>query len=253
MDPSIRPHPISGQSFAEVDALVVRLKKSTGFSKELETGDYRGYDALAGIALRPPPKMVIYKFGSRSVVGSYTLENKDQVVLKYYFPKTIPKQFAYGFLGSRAEKSWIAAHVFHRLGIPTPAPLYFLERKTLAGLRIHLSFLATRLADGISLEQFVKLYGQDTERLTRAAISLKNSFTIMASHRISHGDLKGSNLIINEGDVDMVSFIDLDAVKIGSSQKEWEVAWKKDRERFFANWKSQPVALGVFQDILSEI
>ena len=85
--------------------------------------DEKKAETLAQIANRPLPGLALYKTGSRSIVGSFRLPDRSEVVLKYYYPSNPGRSLAYGIRGSRCHQSWIAGVAFHYLGIPTPEPL----------------------------------------------------------------------------------------------------------------------------------
>lgn len=204
---------------------------------------------LASIALRPPPHTTIYKFGSRSVVGRFTLQSGRDVALKFYFPKNSLKKICYGLFGSRCEQSWLGAIGLTFLGIPTPTPLALLERKSCLGLWNHQSFLVKEIANGISLKKFVDQYANDPSALEHIAQQLKCHFSTMAEYHIAHGDLKDSNIIIN--DKQEVCFIDLDAVRFLLPEKKWQIARARDKEIFHQNWKHNPLAAKIFQNVFA--
>ena len=66
--------------------------------------------------------------------------------------------------------------------------------------------------------------------MARAIVSL---FSSLHSLRISHGDLKATNLLFDDG---KVFVIDLDAVCQHRSQQSYASAWRRDRERLLRNW-----------------
>jgi tRNA A-37 threonylcarbamoyl transferase component Bud32 len=202
---------------------------------------------LAGIANRPLPGLTLYKFGSRSIIGSFTLLDGSGVVLKYYFPSSTAKHLNYGIRGSRCLQSWTAGMAFDFLGIPTPAPLFIAEWNLLGGIWLSKSFLATRQSDGVALDAFIRSHGSDHPLVERAADSLRHSFAIMARHRAVHGDLKANNLLVSaSGDV---SFIDLDAAEFLLSESAWKTRREKDRLRFMSNWKQDPAAARRFHNL----
>lgn len=202
---------------------------------------------LAQLANRPLPGLTLYKFGSRSVVGSFTLADGSGVVLKYYYPSNPAKHLAYGIRGSRCHQSWLAGLAFGFLGIPTPAPLLIAEWDLLGGLWLSKSFLATRQAGGIALDAFIRTHGCAHPLVGQAADSLRRSFATMARHRAVHGDLKANNLLVSESGE--VSFIDLDAASFLLPEAVWIARREKDRRRFLANWKNDPAAARCFQDL----
>lgn len=194
---------------------------------------------LENISSSPPNDLIICKDGSRSLVGKHTLDDGTECVLKYYYPKNLAKRINYGLRGSRAMRSWIAAKVFSRLGIPTAAPMMIHEQKGASGMTIKQSFLACHLASGIPLSDV-----SDESALQKIAPQLKAAFETMTSYRISHGDLKANNIIVD--DDHKIRFIDLDGTAILSSEKTWADLWKRDRKRFLKNWSEGSFAHQLF-------
>jgi tRNA A-37 threonylcarbamoyl transferase component Bud32 len=204
---------------------------------------------LAAFADRPPPGMSLLKFGSRSVVGSIALADGTPAVLKYYFPKNLHKHLSHGGKRSRCLRSWIAALAFEHLGLPTPTPLAIAEWHQLGGLWLEKSFLATRRAEGISLAEWVKRHAGDEGRLAAMATRLRSTFDRMAAHRISHGDLKATNILVDAGD--SPSLVDLDAVEILLPPTRWKRSRQRDIRIFQENWDRNPAAATAFSSVIS--
>ena len=198
---------------------------------------------LENISSSPPNDLIICKDGSRSLVGKHTLDDGTECVLKYYYPKNLAKKINYALRGSRCMRSWIAAKVFSRLGIPTAAPMMIHEQKGAIGITIKQSFLACHLAPGTPLCDIT-----DEDVLQKVASQLDMTFTTMASYHISHGDLKANNIIVsNDG---KIRFIDLDGVTIMSPKKKWTALWNRDRARFLRNWQTESPTYQIFADTI---
>lgn len=169
---------------------------------------------------------------------------RTDVCVKYYFPKHLIKNIRYGVLGSRCHQSWKAALAFNRYGIPTPAPLVIIERKRFARSWLEYSFLATRKARGIPLRDLVAAHDPAEARLERIAYNLRQAFAKMAHHRIVHGDLKATNILVDEGD--NICFVDLDAAAVINSPHTWKRLRARDERIFSANWQKGTRAAEVF-------
>lgn len=65
------------------------------------------------------------------------------------------------------------------------------------------------------------------------AQALLSLFETLCRLRISHGDLKATNLLWHEG---RVWLIDLDAMKQHRSDTAFARVWRRDRARFLRNW-----------------
>ena len=193
---------------------------------------------LAALARKMPADLEILKDGSRSQVGGYQLASGRKVVLKYYYPKNFVKKLRNRFVTTRCRRSWIAAHGFAHLGIPTPAAFAIAEHHHL-GLLNSRSFLATERAYGTQLRHLPQ------NRMTKVVPALKSAFAVMAEFHIAHGDLKATNIIVS--DEDEISFIDLDATRFDLRGPAWQKARTYDRTRFLRNWKEDPKAAEIFQ------
>jgi tRNA A-37 threonylcarbamoyl transferase component Bud32 len=191
--------------------------------------------------------MVIYKFGSRSVVGGYESSDGMPVVLKYYYQRGLHKHLSYGIRGSRARQSWLSGLALNHAGIPTPPALFLAETSLWGGLWLERSLLITGRADGISLQKWVELHEADANRLAAMAARLRDVFSRMARHRIGHGDLKATNVIV-AGD-DTISLVDLDATTVLNSGARWRRARERDGRIFAANWKARPQARAAFASV----
>jgi tRNA A-37 threonylcarbamoyl transferase component Bud32 len=203
---------------------------------------------LADLSQRPPPGMVICKFGSRSVVGGYQLRSGREVILKYYHPKGMLKRLTYGLRGSRCHRSWIAALGMRHVGVPTPGPLAVAEWTT--GCWWNRGFLATTRAEGVTLRDWVAARQDDAAALQAMAAVLRGIFDLMASHRIVHGDLKATNLIVDASDRPVL--VDLDAVGFLVPAGSWPSLRDRDRRIFESNWRnSPPVVSEVFSGLFT--
>lgn len=205
--------------------------------------------ALLAAAVRPPAGMVLCKYGSRSVVGTFaTVAGK--VVLKYYYPRSPLKRLTYGLAGSRALRSWTVGRQLSALGIPTAEPLVFCEWKSAGGLLLDRSFLAVRQVEGRDLATFVAEHAESPVRLAAVAGNLASAFALMARHRVAHGDLKATNIIV--GADDAVTFIDLDATETKIPEARWAQARARDVALFTGNWRNQPCAAEAFRGVFED-
>lgn len=208
-------------------------------------------EELAKFAARPPAGMVLYKYGSRSVVGTIELADATPVVLKYYYPKGLIKHLSYGIGGSRCLRSWSAALAFEYLGLPTPPALSVAEWHSLGGAWLRKSFLVTGQAAGITLEQWLRQNQENPTRLESMAEQLRGIFARMAAYRISHGDLKATNILVAAND--SVSLVDLDATEFLSPLREWPGRRQRDARIFAENWNPQSPAAKIFASVFHTI
>lgn len=151
-----------------------------------------------------------------------------QLVIKRYNIKNTGHALSRALRPSRAWHSWVAGNRLQFLGIATPRPLALIEKRF--GPLRGKAWLITEYCPGRNLLEHL-----DAERPVpeeeRAA--LRSLFTQLAAARITHGDLKATNLL---RDGRRISLIDLDAMRQHGSNVTFRRAWRKDCERFLENW-----------------
>lgn len=152
-----------------------------------------------------------------------------QLVIKRYNIKGAGHALSRCWRPSRAWHSWIEAHRLSFLGIATPRPLALIERR-FGSLRGR-AWLISEYCPGMDLAKHLEP-SLDAPPATELA-ALGRLFAQLAAARISHGDLKASNLIWHAGKVHLV---DLDAMRQHDSEAAFARAWRKDRERLLRNW-----------------
>ena len=150
------------------------------------------------------------------------------LVVKRYNLKSFRHALSRFWRPSRAWHSWVAAHRLAFYGICTPAPLAMLEERV--GPLRRRAFLVTEFCPGESLMQHLS---PDREPDEAEAKAIDNFFGALFRLKISHGDMKASNLLWQAG---RLSVIDLDAMVQHDSHNAFIHDWRRDRERFLRNW-----------------
>lgn len=164
--------------------------------------------------------------------GSSTVARIDvgprQFVIKRYNIKDAAHALSRLWRPSRAWHSWIEGHRLAFLGIATPRPLALIERR-FGPLRGR-AWLVVESCAGPHLLQHLDAGREPPPAEARA---LRELFAALHRERISHGDLKATNLLWDQG---MVKLIDLDAMRQHASSAAHARAWQKDRARLLRNW-----------------
>nr|WP_304664682.1 lipopolysaccharide kinase InaA family protein [Stutzerimonas zhaodongensis] len=152
------------------------------------------------------------------------------LVVKRYNLKSFAHWLRRCWRPTRAWHSWVQGHRLNFVGIATPRPLAVLERRRL-WLRDR-SYLITEYLDAPDIVAAFAPYvdGGLPDEMLRAICLL---FAGLIRERISHGDMKGTNLIWRSG---QVWLIDLDAVQHHADTRSFNPAFAKDRSRFLRNW-----------------
>jgi tRNA A-37 threonylcarbamoyl transferase component Bud32 len=164
-----------------------------------------------------------------------------QLVIKRYNIKGTGHALSRSWRSSRAWHSWVEAHRLDFLGIATPRPLALIERR-LGPLRGG-AWLITDYCPGADL----------SARLSESPIgdeawqAIGRLFQQLFAARISHGDLKATNLLWHDG---RPVLIDLDAMRQHTKVARFQRAWRKDRARFLRNWPENSALHGAFDTLL---
>ena len=173
----------------------------------------------------------ILKEGNTCYVSRFTWNEKD-VVVKRYNNKGFFHSLRHTIKGSRARRSWLNAYRLGLLEISTPKPLAYIESYN--GKLIHQSYIVTEYVQGRAFYYFIEdkdISKQELSEIIRQVIALLDE---LGKHKISHGDLKNSNILITEsGPV----ITDLDAMKVHIFNQAYKARREKDLSRLI-NGKS---------------
>ena len=169
------------------------------------------------------------KLGGSSTVA--LVEHKGrQLVIKRYNIKGFAHWLRRCWRPSRAWHSWVEGNRLAFLDIATPRPLAVLELRWL-GLRRH-SYLVTEYSAGVDIISRFQPYLSSSPPEPEL-VALDQLFAALLRERISHGDMKGTNLLWQQG---RWSLIDLDAAQQHGSDASFVRAYARDRARFLRNW-----------------
>ncbi|WP_375740453.1 lipopolysaccharide kinase InaA family protein [Pseudomonas boanensis] len=182
------------------------------------------------------------KDGATATVAQVRVAEHD-VLIKRYNIKGLMHGLTRFWRPSRAWHSWREGNRLDFLGIATPRPLAVLERR-FCWLRGR-AYLITEYLSGQDIIARFKPYLDNPDRAgvpPEAELqALDQLFAALIRERISHGDLKGTNLFWQDG---RWALIDLDAVCHHRSQHGFAKAFARDRARFLRNW---PADSALFQ------
>ncbi len=177
------------------------------------------------------------KQGNTCTVKS-VLVGDEKYVVKRYNPKGIAYELLHKGQNSRARKSWINAHLLRFMGILTPEPVALIELSPSLGKRC--SYFICKYQQGQSSWDFFCDDKKCDENLRRdkqiVADKLITTLNQLSNYNISHGDLKGSNFLIDESNV---WILDLDAMVQHKMSWRSKKSWQRDRLRFLKNWNNK--------------
>ena len=169
----------------------------------------------------------LLKNGNTSTVARVDLSDRT-VVVKRYNLKGFWHAFGRLWRPSRAWHAWREGHRLRFLGIDTPEPLALVEERF--GPLRRRAFLVNAFCPGANLEKCLTPNREPDAELASAIVEL---FKRLHQFRISHGDLKATNLLWHEG---RLMLIDLDATMQHASPASFDRAWQRDRARLLRNW-----------------
>ncbi len=185
-------------------------------------------DLLAAVDLAVEQGRALKRGGSSTV--ALVDQSGRQLVIKRYNIKGVVHWLRRCWRPSRAWHSWVEGNRLEFLGIATPLPLAMLELRWL-GLR-RCSFLITEYTAGEDiLSRFAPYLGSSPPE--PELVALDQLFDSLRRERISHGDLKGTNLLWER---ERWALIDLDAARQHSNDAGFARAYARDRARFMRNW-----------------
>ena len=222
----------------DVFAHLVRksLRSSTAFSVRKSffrfTSVIRNQAELFRGVLSSPDRVIEtgmrLKTGESSTVAAFELAGR-RFVMKRYNLKSRRHAFLRFWRKSRAWNSWKAGQLLALEKINTPVPAALIEERV--GPFRRRAWIINDYCDGTLLETLNPQEEPSTE-MKRAIVRL---FSMLHAERISHGDMKASNLMWSGG---RLYVIDLDVMKQHRFAFTYKKKWDKDRARFLRNWKA---------------
>ena len=174
----------------------------------------------------------LLKDGNSATVAKVSLAGKAYVVKRYNL-KSVAHWLTRFWRPSRAWVSWHNAQLLCFYGIGTPQPLAMIEQRC-GALRGKAYFITEHLAAGNALS-FVEKVKDEPQALECLAEQFADLFAVMKLLRISHGDFKATNFLLDDG---ALSVIDLDSMSLHSTEQSHQKAFAKDQQRFMKNWSS---------------
>lgn len=147
---------------------------------------------------------------------------------------------------TRAAVAWENAHRLAFYGIATAPPVALIEERF--GPLRRRAYLISEAVDGSHARDFFAGQPPDAEQ-RKAALAVVRLLRQLEAQQISHGDLKGTNIILGSaGPV----LIDLDALRQHRLEGRFRRRRQRDLRRFLKNWQDNPQVLQLFQELLHD-
>ena len=156
------------------------------------------------------------------------------IVIKRYNMKSAGHFLRRCLRPSRAAVSWRNANLLEFIDLPTVRPLGFIENR-----RFGLRHTAYFICEYVEAEELSSLYAQRVPSENEIQ-QINKIFAQLEQEQISHGDLKASNLLLDEKG--RVLLIDLDAMTDKHCRHSFKKAAEKDKARFMANWQDDKLS-----------
>jgi len=169
----------------------------------------------------------LLKRGNTCTVAQVNIDGRP-VVVKRYNLKSLRHALSRLWRPSRGWHSWREGHRLRLFGIPTPAPLALVEERH--GPLRGRAWLVNEFCAGVDLLSHLR---PTSAPPAAEAAALRTLFATLHRERISHGDLKATNLLWDGRDIQL---IDLDAMRQHRKPATYARAWRRDRQRLLRNW-----------------
>lgn len=231
------------------DLLAKSVRDCTLFAVHRDFGRFvaavrDGAESLAPLLADPDAAMAAgrrLKDGGTCTVAT-VLAGDRELVVKRYNLKNVRHAASRLWRPSRAWHAWREAHRLRFFGVATPAPLALVEERF--GPLRRRAWLVTERCPGPNLLDHLDPGGEPPAAEAAAIGAL---FRRLHRLRISHGDLKATNLLWHGG---RVVLIDLDATVQHRSAAAYARAWRRDRARLLRNWPQDSLLHGWFERVL---
>ena len=177
----------------------------------------------------------ILKNGNTCYVSRLMWNGKD-VVVKRYNHKGFIHSLRHTIKRSRARRGWLHGHRLGMLDIATPKPLAYIEQYK--GKLIWKSYLITEYVEGQKLYDFLRDDNITEQQRLNKIQQVVKLLDKMGKYRITHGDLKHTNILIADYSPILT---DLDGMKVHKCNWTHQRHRAKDRARILKNWPGEDV------------
>ncbi len=172
----------------------------------------------------------------------------QRLVVKRYNDQGFVHACKRAFRRSRAENCYTVSRRFARAGIAVAEPLATIQ-EWWGPIRLRAWYICEMVQGEMLRDLYADRHqrGIDKEENTAITREVDGLFARLREHRLSHGDLKASNIVWAQG---RLFLIDLDVARAHTSDHAFERAHARDRARFMKNWRDRPLARKQFAPLL---
>ena len=162
-----------------------------------------------------------------------TVFRHDNLIIKRYNLKSIWHFVALQFKKSRGLNSWQITNALNLLNISTPIPYFYYEKRFLF-LRLN-TYFAMSYQDSINIKDYESQL-QTSQSRRNFSEKLFKFFNKLSFYRFIHGDLKHTNILVNNKNED-IFLIDFDKSFFSKYQYIYNFKIQKQLNRFYSNWE----------------
>lgn len=203
------------------------------FERGIAAPDFMRFLYNPELAFNHPSTQIIKNGGSSTVVR-VAFDGKDLVVKRYNIKSTL--HFLRRCLRmTRAATSWRISQKLNLFGIATAKPMAFIDKRFFCFRGK--SYLVMEYIPGQDIAEYFQGVAGDESKTNSMVKRIVCILKGLAMLDVTHGDLKSSNILIDQKDQPIL--IDFDGAVEHSNQSSLRTAWKKEIKRFFKNFDNQ--------------
>ena len=181
------------------------------------------------------------KDGDSTTVIKLNLDGRSYVIKRYNLKHSLHR-IRRALRTTRAVKSWMMSNHLYLFGVLTPKPVAFIENNIL-GVRGRSYFIM----EYVKGEDLLSYYSKEqSHTIAKKTVSL---FQSLIDLKITHGDLKATNILIHNNNP---YFIDFDGAVHHNTNFLLKRSFKKEIRRFMKNWQNNQVVKNMFLKEISE-
>ncbi len=214
----------------------------------------RDYESAAFLQFLKNPEAVfaapdteMLKAGNSTTVVKIKIDDR-YYVMKRYNIKSSSHWLRRCLRATRAASGWRLAQRLRLMGVATARPVAFIEKHVM-GLRGK-SYLIMEYIDSQHAGDFFTQHADDQATTQFVAQQMMALFESLARLRITHGDLKMTNILISKN---KPVLIDLDGMREHRSALVFKRAFQQEIKRFMHNWRDNRTVYDMFELLVQEV
>ena len=182
-----------------------------------------------------------------STVWPLEMGSRD-LVIKRYNTQGFIHACKRAFRRSRAENCYAISRRFTEAGIEVAKPLAVIQ-EWWGPIRLRSWYICEQVQGEMLRDLCAEWTHENSheKEIEALATEIKKMFSSLREYRLSHGDLKASNIIWWKG---KLFLIDLDTARTHSRNSVFDRAHARDQSRFMRNWRDLPVARQLFESLI---